>query len=64
MEGIDIKSLSRDELRRVLTDRGEKAFRADQLYGWMHEKLAGSYEEMTNLPKNLRETLEREIPNM
>ncbi len=60
MEGIDIKSLSRDELRRVLTDRGEKAFRADQLYGWMHEKLAGSYEEMTNLPKNLRETLERE----
>ena len=60
MEGIDIKSLSRDELRKVLTDRGEKAFRADQLYGWMHEKLAGSYEEMTNLPKNLRETLERE----
>ena len=60
MEGIDIKSLSRDELHRVLTDRGEKAFRADQLYGWMHEKLAGSYEEMTNLPKNLRETLERE----
>ena len=60
MEEIDIKSLSRDELRKVLIDRGEKAFRADQLYGWMHEKLAGSYEEMTNLPKNLRETLERE----
>ena len=57
---MDIKSLSREELRKVLTDRGEKAFRADQLYGWMHEKLACSYEEMTNLPKNLRETLERE----
>ena len=34
---------------------GEKAFRAKQLYEWMHVKLARDYEEMTNIPKSLQE---------
>lgn len=36
---------------------GEKAFRAKQIYQWMHEKQAESFEEMTNLSKSLREKL-------
>ena len=40
MEDRDIKSLTREELRKELLDRGEKAFRADQIYGWMHQRLA------------------------
>ena len=33
---------------------GEKPFRAGQLYRWMHEKLSASFDEMTNLSKDLR----------
>ena len=57
MEDRDIKSLTREELRKELLDRGEKAFRADQIYGWMHQRLAGGFEEMTNISKSLREAL-------
>ncbi len=49
----DIKSLALSELKDEMAAMGEKAFRAEQLYGWMHRKLAVSYEEMTNLPKAL-----------
>ena len=56
-EKIDLKSLTLPELQEVLTGMGEKAFRAKQLYQWMHEKLAGTYEEMSNLPVSLREKL-------
>ena len=52
---IDVKSLTLPELQETLTSMGEKAFRAKQLYQWMHEKLAGSYEEMTNLSAAFRE---------
>ncbi len=53
----DIKSLALTELERELTALGEKPFRAKQLYQWLHQKLARSYEDMTNLPKGLREKL-------
>ena len=51
----DVKSLTLAELQKVVEDMGEKAFRAKQLYQWMHEKLAGSYEEMTNLSAGFKE---------
>ena len=54
----DIKSLPLDELTEELNKLGEKAFRAKQLYQWMHEKLARSYDEMTNISKALKEKLE------
>jgi len=52
---IDVKSLTLQELREELAAMGEKPFRAQQLYQWMHEKLAGDYDEMTNLSAALRE---------
>ena len=54
---MDIKSMSLDELRTEIAALGEKPYRAKQLYEWMHVKLARSYDEMTNLPKSLREKL-------
>lgn len=51
----DIKSYSLQELRQELQELGEKPFRAVQLYGWMHRKLARSFSEMSNLPMTLRE---------
>ncbi|MCD8083087.1 MAG: 23S rRNA (adenine(2503)-C(2))-methyltransferase RlmN [Clostridiales bacterium] len=54
---IDIKSLYLPELEREITGMGEKAFRAKQIYQWMHEKLITDFERMDNLPKSLRERL-------
>ncbi len=59
---VDVKSLTMDELKLEMEKIGEKAFRAKQLYEWMHVKLARSYDEMTNIPKNLRERLVRDYP--
>lgn len=49
----DIKSLTLPQLKKEMEELGEKAFRAKQLYEWMHVKLARGYEEMTNIPKSL-----------
>lgn len=54
---IDIKSLSLFELTELVTSLGEKAFRGKQLYEWIHVKLAKSFEDMTNIPKELRNKL-------
>lgn len=54
----DIKSLNLEQLTEELLILGEKKFRAKQIYSWIHEKLADSFEEMTNLSKGLREKLE------
>ncbi len=60
MEKKDIKSLTLEELKRELLAHGEKAFRAGQIYSWMHEKLASGFDEMSNLSKGLRELLKNE----
>ena len=53
---IDIKSLSLSELTDEMKARGEKTFRARQMYQWMHQKLARGFDEMTNLPRAFRDT--------
>lgn len=59
-EKKDIASLSYDELLLEMERQGEKAFRAKQIYSWLHEKLADSFSEMTNLSKALRGRLEEQ----
>ena len=56
----DIRSMDYEQLQQEVALLGEKPFRAKQLYQWMHEKLAGSFDEMTNLPKNFREKLKEQ----
>ncbi|MBR3734831.1 MAG: 23S rRNA (adenine(2503)-C(2))-methyltransferase RlmN, partial [Lachnospiraceae bacterium] len=56
----DLKNLTLEELTDYLKFRGEKAFRAKQLYQWMHQKLATDVSEMSNLPAALREQLAEE----
>ena len=53
----DIKSMTIDELKELMTQIGEKPFRAKQIYSWLHEHLVTSYDEMANLPKNLKQKL-------
>lgn len=57
MEKVDLKTLDFQEMKAEMAKIGEKPFRAGQIYQWIHEKLADSPLEMTNLSKNLRDTL-------
>lgn len=58
---IDVRKLSQDELRTYIIEKGESKFRADQIYSWIWQKSATSFEEMTNLSKNLRHQLSDEF---
>ena len=53
----DIKSMNMEELKALMTALGDKPFRAKQIYSWLHERLVTSYDEMTNIPKSLKEKL-------
>ena len=55
---IDIKSFNLEELTAFIVDNGEKAFRAKQVYQWLHVKQVDTFDEMTNLSKAFREKLE------
>jgi len=55
----DIASLDFDGLRQFIKSIGEKDFRAKQIYGWIHKKNVTSFDDMTNLSKDLRETLKK-----
>ncbi len=58
----DIKSMTIEELAGVMKENGFPAFRAKQLYRWMHVSLVRSYGEMTNIPKVMAERLSKEYP--
>ncbi len=53
----NIRNSSLQELETLLVEWGEPKFRAKQVYEWIWQKHAGSIDEMTNLPKSLREKL-------
>lgn len=57
MELIDIKSMNEHELQEFMLSLGEKKFRAEQVYQWLHKKLVTDFEEMTNLSESLRAKL-------
>jgi 23S rRNA (adenine2503-C2)-methyltransferase len=52
-----VYSLTLEELKNWLIERGEKPFRATQIYEWLYQKRVTDFSEMTNLPKALREQL-------
>lgn len=56
---IDLKDFEYDELIEYLKSIGEKKFRAEQIFAWLHKGVT-SYDEMTNLSKATREKLEKE----
>jgi 23S rRNA (adenine2503-C2)-methyltransferase len=56
-EKTNLTGLLPDELESFLTDHGEKPFRGQQLFRWLYQKKAESFDEMTNLSKSLRQKL-------
>ena len=51
-----LKSMTQAELGQVLKELGQPAFRAKQVFVWLHKGVK-SFDEMTNLSKALREKL-------
>jgi 23S rRNA (adenine2503-C2)-methyltransferase len=54
---INLYDLNYSELTSLLRDLGEPTFRARQVWNWLYRHLAGSVDEMSNLPLTLREKL-------
>ena len=54
----DIKSLTLQELKDEIALLGEKSFKAGQIYSWLHKHGAVSFDEMTNISKDLRANLQ------
>ena len=59
---MDLKSMTMEELTDCIVELGEKKFRAKQIYGWLHQKLVRSPEEMSNVPAKCLEKLLKEHP--
>ncbi|MGZ3862465.1 MAG: 23S rRNA (adenine(2503)-C(2))-methyltransferase RlmN [Bacteroidia bacterium] len=53
----DIRALTKEEIAAVLKEHNEPAFRAKQVWEWLWQKSARSFDDMTNLSKNLRTIL-------
>lgn len=58
---MNLKSMTLPELSSLFQEMGQPAFRAGQVYSWLHRG-ARSYEEMTNLPGSLRRELAEVFP--
>lgn len=53
----NIRNLTPEELTSFFLQRGEKAYRARQVYDWLWKKQARSFEQMTDLSLKTREML-------
>jgi len=57
-EKTDLKSLTKTELLEFCENIGLQSYRADQIFQWLYQKGAWTFDEMTNLSKDLREKLD------
>ena len=53
---INLADFTPEELEEYLKELGEPKFRAKQIFSWIHKGVS-SFDEMTNIPKNLRDKL-------
>jgi 23S rRNA (adenine2503-C2)-methyltransferase len=58
IEKKDIRALTKEQLRQFFTANGDKAFRGNQVYEWLWQKRAHTFEDMTNVSKETRAMLE------
>ena len=57
----NLKSMTVPEIGAILKELGQPAFRAKQVYSWLHKGVR-SFDEMTNLPQSLRAALAEKYP--
>lgn len=54
----DIRALTKAQLREFFEKQGDKAFRGNQVYEWLWQKAAHTFNDMTNISKETRQKLE------
>ena len=59
MDRVDIKNLSREELGKKLSALGVPAYRSGQVFKWLFGNLAPSFDDMTDIPLDLRTRLKQ-----
>ena len=57
----DILKLSEKDLKDYFVLKKQPGFRAKQVYLWLHEKLVDSFDDMTNISKDMREMLKEDF---
>ena len=57
----NIKDYSFEELKSLFLEIGEKSFRAEQVFKWIHQENVTDFSEMTNLSLALREKLSEQL---
>ncbi len=57
----NIKDYDLEDLKQEFLNLGEKAYRAEQVFKWIYVDRVSSFDEMTNLSKDLREKLKQEF---
>ena len=58
---MNLKSMTLPELQALFKEMGEPAFRAKQVYQWLHKGVR-TYDEMTNISQTLRQKLAENHP--
>lgn len=58
---IDLLSMDQQNMVDFLSEAGFSSFRGKQVYQWCHVKEVFDFEQMTNLPRNLREYLRANV---
>ena len=58
MREQDALSLTLSEWQAVMEEMGEQKYRASQIFSWLHQKCAADWQEMSDLPAALRESLQ------
>ena len=61
MEKPHVLDLSLDQIEKTITQQGFQRYRAQQLIEWIFKKFASSYEEMSDLPKDLRDYMAQNL---
>ncbi|MCC9602515.1 23S rRNA (adenine(2503)-C(2))-methyltransferase RlmN [Stieleria sp. JC731] len=60
-ERLHLLDFSLDQLQNWLKEHGQPKFRAKQIFNWLYQKRAQSFEQMSDLPKSLRQVLDQEF---
>lgn len=55
----DLRNANREEIEKLIAELGQPAYRAHQLFRWVHKNGVTSFSEMTDLPLQFRNQLEK-----
>lgn len=58
----DLRNYEFTEVVEIMNEIGEKKFRAEQIFSWLHQKNALEYNQMSNISNSLKEKLEDKYP--